>query len=226
MTMLKFNMAKVMGCAILVTFFCLLSKAQYVKDIDGKVYKMVKIGQRYWTTENLSVVRFLNGDSIFEAKTPEEWEKAGLSKKPAWCYYDNNVGNGKLYGKLYNWYAVSDPRGLAPKGLHIPTNADWTALTKSQGGVDIAGIKMKNTTGWNPKSKGTNRSGFTGLPGGVRNGAGIFSGINDKGQWWSKSETIGGTNQGYSIMLSYSSDEVAYSSKDKEYGFSVRVVAD
>jgi len=98
---------------------------------------------------------------------------------------------------------------LAPKGSHISTNADWTALTKSQGGVDIAGIKMKNTTGWNPKSKGTNRSGFTGLPGGIRNGAGIFSGINDMGQWWSISETIGEANQGYSVMLSYSSVDVA-----------------
>jgi len=69
-----------MGCIILVSFFCFFSNAQYVQDIDGKVYKMVKIGQRIWTTDNQSVVRFLNGDSIFEAKTPEEWEKAGLSK--------------------------------------------------------------------------------------------------------------------------------------------------
>ncbi len=226
MAMLKVNRLKYLGFTIVVTFFSLSVNAQSIKDIDGKVYKTVKIGQKTWTAENLSVIRFLNGDSIFEAKTPEEWHQAGISKKPAWCFYDNNVANGKLYGKLYNWYAVADPRGLAPKGSHIPTNADWTALTKSQGGVDIAGIKMKNTTGWNPKSKGTNKSGFTGLPGGTRNGAGIFSGINDKGQWWSVSETIGGTNQAYSVMLSYYSVEVSYETKDKEFGFSVRVVED
>ena len=224
--MLKVYRLKHFGFIIMVTFFSLSVNAQFIKDIDGKVYKTVKIGQKTWTAENLSVIRFQNGDTIFEAKTPEEWKKAGLSKKPAWCHYDNNISYGRLYGKLYNWYAVVDPRGLAPKGSNIPTNADWTALTKSQGGVDIAGIKMKNTTGWNPKSKGTNNSGFTGLPGGIRNEAGIFSGINDQGQWWSISETIGGTNQVYSVMLSYYSVEVSYETKDKEFGFSVRVVVD
>ena len=224
--MLKVNRLKHFVFIFMVIFFSLSVNAQFIKDIDGKVNKTVKIGQKTWTAENLSVIRFQNGDTIFEAKTPEEWQKAGLSKKPAWCFYNNNVANGKLYGKLYNWYAVADPRGLAPKGSHIPTNADWTALTKSQGGVDIAGIKMKNSTGWNPKRKGTNKSGFTGLPGGIRNGAGIFSGINDQSQWWSISETIGGTNQVYSVMLSYFSVEVSYETKDKEFGFSVRVVED
>ena len=72
-------------------------------------------------SKNLNVSRFRNGEIIFEAKTIEEWEKAGENKTPAWCYYNNNPTNGAKYGKLYNWYAVNDIRALAPKGWHIPS---------------------------------------------------------------------------------------------------------
>ncbi len=73
-------------------------------------------GTQKWTTANLNVSSFANGDSIFEARSAEEWEKAGVDQKPVWCNYDNDPNNGAKYGKLYNWYSVNDPRGLAPKG--------------------------------------------------------------------------------------------------------------
>ena len=95
---------------------------------DGKEYKTVVIGNQTWMAENLNVGRFRNGELIPEAKTLEEWQEAIDEKKPAWCYYDNDIKKGELYGKLYNWYAVNDPRGLAPLGWHIPTINEWNNL--------------------------------------------------------------------------------------------------
>jgi uncharacterized protein (TIGR02145 family) len=108
----------------------------------------VTIGTQVWTTKNLNVTTFRNGDPIPQAKTDAEWKAAGENKKPAWCYYDNNAANGAKYGILYNWYAVNDPRGLAPVGFHIPTDSEWDALVTFLGGEDVAGKKMKSTSGW------------------------------------------------------------------------------
>ena len=85
----------------------------------------VTIGTQVWMTKNLDVATFRNGDPIPEAKSNEEWEKAGENKQPAWCYYNNDPANGAKYGKLYNWYAVNDPRGLAPEGWHVPNIDEW-----------------------------------------------------------------------------------------------------
>lgn len=89
-------------------------------------YKTVAIGTQVWMKENLNVSTFRNGEPIPEAKTAEEWKAAGEAEQPAWCYYDNDPKNSAKYGKLYNWYAVNDPRGLAPVGWHVPTDSDWT----------------------------------------------------------------------------------------------------
>ena len=109
----------------------------------------VAIGKQIWTSKNLDVSKFRNGEAIPLAKTNAEWESAGENQQPAWCYYENKTANGTTYGKLYNWYAVNDPRGLAPNGYHVPTDAEWTTLTDYLGGDSIAGTKMKSTSGWN-----------------------------------------------------------------------------
>lgn len=218
----RIRILAIFGYILVAAFFSLSVNAQSVKDIDGKEYKTVKVGPKEWMAENLGVARFRNGDAIPEAKTPEEWVMAGKEGKPAWCYYENDSNNCALYGKLYNWFAVIDPRGLAPEGWHTASNADWTALTKSQGGVDVAGSKMKSATGW--ASIGTNKSGFTGLPGGTRSEKGKFAGIDKLGQWWSTSNVIGGTTLVYSLMLSNSSMEVSYLKMEKGFGYSVRAV--
>ncbi len=98
-------------------------------------YKSVKIGTQIWMTENLNVSTFRNGEPIPEAKTEEEWKKAGENKQPAWCYYNNDPKNGAKYGKLYNWCAVNDIRGIAPTGWHIPSYDEWTILINAQGGI-------------------------------------------------------------------------------------------
>jgi uncharacterized protein (TIGR02145 family) len=103
----------------------------------------VQIGTQVWMTKNLDLSTFRNGDPIPEAKTEEEWTKAGENHQPAWCYYDKDVTNGAKYGKLYNWYAVNDARGLAPVGYHIPTDDEWMDLEDFLG--PDAGDKMKST---------------------------------------------------------------------------------
>jgi uncharacterized protein (TIGR02145 family) len=112
----------------------------------------VTIGTQVWMTKNLDVSTFRNGDPIPQAKTEEEWKKAGENRQAAWCYYDNVPANGAKYGKLYNWYAVSDPRGLAPAGYHIPSDAEWTKLEDYLG--SDAGTKMKSKSGWNSYTTG------------------------------------------------------------------------
>lgn len=129
----------------IATSICSAQQYGTLKDLrDGKVYKTVKIGTQTWMAENLNVDRFRNGDLIPQAKSDEEWKAAGENGKPAWCFYDNNPKNGEKFGKLYNWYTVSDPRGLAPKGWHIPSDKEWTVLTEYLGGGEKAGAKMKS----------------------------------------------------------------------------------
>jgi hypothetical protein len=118
----------------------------------------VTIGTQVWMTKNLDVATFRNGDPIPEAKTKEEWTKAGQNKQPAWCYYDNDPANGAKYGKLYNWFAVNDPRGLAPIGYHVPTDPEWTKLTDFLGGIGVAGAKMKSKSGWNSYTSGGSKT--------------------------------------------------------------------
>ncbi|MGV9003096.1 FISUMP domain-containing protein [Flavobacterium sp.] len=157
-----------------------------VTDIDGNVYQTVVIGTQTWTQTNLNVSKYRNGDTIPQVTNQSTW--ANLTTG-AWCYYQNNTANGATYGKLYNWYAVNDPRGLAPAGYHIPSDAERITLTTFLGGESIAGGKMKSTTGWNsPNTAATNSSGFTGLPGGCRNDYGSFYFIGETGYWWSSSE--------------------------------------
>lgn len=152
-------------------------------------------------SSNLSTEKFRNGDLIPEAKTEAEWKQASIEGKPAWCIYNNDKANEEKYGKLYNWYAVIDPRGLAPEGWHIPGDDEWKKLTEFLGGDDAAGVMLKNNNGWleNVESpdttkkvmvngNGTNSSGFTALPGGYRDEFGSFKNIGEDGSWWTSSD--------------------------------------
>ena len=94
-------------------------------------YKSINIGKQVWMQENLIVDKFQNGDVIQEINTAKKWKEAREKKQPAWCYYNFDKKNGDKYGKLYNWFAVNDSRGLAPAGWRIPKEEDWTTLEKS-----------------------------------------------------------------------------------------------
>ena len=179
----------------------------------------IKIGDQTWTTKNLDVDTYCNGDSITHVEDEEEW--ANLTTG-AWCYYENESGIGKKYGKLYNWYAVNDPRGLSPKGYHIPSDAEWTILNDNLG--DKAGTKMKSTSGWDDDGNGTNSSGFAGLPGGYRNSDGNFSSVGAFGYWWSSSENY--SYYAWFRNLYNKNDSVNRSYNYKLFGLSVRCLSD
>ena len=194
-----------------------------VTDIDGNKYKTAIIGYQEWMTENLNVTRYRNGDTIPQVQDPEEWNKLSTG---AWCYYENKTTYGSLFGKLYNWYAVTDPRGLAPEGWHIPYMLDWKSLVDFLGEKN-AGRKMKTNYEWLEDGEiSTNESEFTGLPGGYRGAMkksenkGEFYNIRTDGAWWS----ISNYNDDivYGVNLNAYSNEIKFYRQNMNNGLSVR----
>ncbi len=191
----------------------------------------VKIGTQVWTSKNLDVSTFRNGEAIPEAKNAKQWDYASNNKTASFCYYKFDSNNGKVYGKLYNWYAVNDSRGLAPKGYHIPSDAEWNVLTNFLGGENIAGQKMKNVPrGYGfgglivPNFKGTGSSGFNGLPGGGWDYDGSRYGMLEGGHWWSSSEND--INFAWTRGLSGYDTKVHRRNTYMRGGFSVRCIKD
>lgn len=193
-----------------------------VKDIDGFEYKIVRVGGQTWMAQNLGVTRFRNGDPIMEANSPEEWQRADRERIPAWCYYDNDPANGPLYGKLYNWYAASDPRGLAPAKWRIPNEIEWMRMIDYLGGKIKAGIQLKDSNGWKDDGNGVNKTGFKALPGGNRSERGTFNGIGNYGYWWSAQEHASETAEGFDMGYKYK--EINKFAFRKGNGFSIRCV--
>ena len=184
----------------------------------GKNYDEVNIGYQVWMTKNLDVATFRNGDPIPDAKTNEEWKKAEENKRPAWCYYDNDPTNGEKYGKLYNWYAVNDPRGLAPEGWHIPSDAEWSTLT------DFLAVENENTCGWNENGVYTTHSGFSGHASGQRRVRGTFGYLGINGTWWSSTEKP--LERAWFRFIKYNYRGIIRSHANKAEGFSVRCIKD
>ncbi|MEO5581965.1 MAG: fibrobacter succinogenes major paralogous domain-containing protein [Saprospiraceae bacterium] len=173
--------------------------------------------------ENLNVSTYQNGDTIPQV-CYSGWDELTTG---AWCYYDNETQNGNVYGKLYNWFAVHDPRGLAPKGWHVPSDAEWTILTDTLGSGE--GTKMKSTSGWNDhlgiSGNGDNNSGFAGLPGGFRREFFYsFNGVGRSGSWWSSSEN--NTSSAWYRNLGYNNGSVLRDYGFKRTGLAVRCLRD
>jgi uncharacterized protein (TIGR02145 family) len=118
-----------------------------LKDIDNNTYSFVSMGEHLWTTSNLKVTHFRNGEAIPQAQGAADWLKATKTKSPAWCYYEDAQGIDQTT-VLYNWYAVNDPRGLAPDGTHIPSINEWTNLINTIGGIKKCARIFKSTEGW------------------------------------------------------------------------------
>ncbi len=152
----------------------------------------VTIGNQVWMKKNLDTDRYANGDLIPQASYNEEWHDEINNEKGAWCYYNNNPTNGAKYGRLYNWYAVSDSRGLCPAGWHVPSDGDWKILQEFLGGEKEAGAKMKAISPlWKkPNIGATDESGFSALPGGERSYSDYgssFMRISETCEFWSSS---------------------------------------
>lgn len=203
--------------------FLIFSVNSQVKDIDGNTYKTIVIGSQTWTAKNLNVSKYRNGDVIPQVQNPEQW--ASLTTG-AWCYYENKTANGTTYGKLYNWYAVNDSRGLAPLGYHIPSKDEWTILYRFLG--NQAGTKLKSSQGWKGTDlagNGVNTVGFNGLPSGQRDVVGRFITLGTNGYWWSTSI---GFNQLYRLGFDfncYGGELCGHDASDVD-GLSVRCVKD
>jgi uncharacterized protein (TIGR02145 family) len=208
-------------CLLILSTFTIISCTSGVKDIDGNNYKTVRIGVQTWMSENLDVSRFRNGDSIPEVKSAEEWIKSGKEGKPAWCYISNNPENRKKFGKLYNWYAETDPRGLAPKGWHAASDDEWAKLISYLGGGIPAALKIRLT---GLSETGVDPNGFSGAPGGCRNNFGVFYGTDSFGYWWSTTEN--NSSSGWMYVLNYVKCDINSFDKNKIYGASVRCIQD
>jgi uncharacterized protein (TIGR02145 family) len=125
------------------------------KETPSAEFKTVTIGSQVWMAENLNVATFRNGDTIPEVKSAADWLAAYRAESPAWCYYNNDPKNAEKYGKLYNWYAVNDPRGLAPVGWHVPTDKEWQTMISSVGGMTKAFGELQKPEGFAAKPAGS-----------------------------------------------------------------------
>ncbi len=202
-------------------------KSYILSSIDSVIfyidqYQPLTIGSQVWMLKNLNVDHYRNGDSIPEVKDPDEWYSL---KTGAWCYYNNETSFGLIYGKLYNWYAVNDPRGLVPIGWHIPSTFEWEELSEYLGGENIAGAKLKEKgiTHWAyPNEGATNESGFSALPGCDRLFNGDFSSIGFGGYWWSATDITSQVALGR--YLYYDSINMSLTDFFKVSGMSVRCI--
>jgi uncharacterized protein (TIGR02145 family) len=166
-----------------------------VSDIDGNIYHTVIIGTQQWMVENLKVTRYRNGDTIPNVIDSLAWYDLTTG---AYCNYGNSPGKAITYGRLYNFYTISDTRNICPAGWHVPSSEEWTTLIDFLGGENVAGGKMKElgTTHWEWTYKDfTNDYGFTALPGGRRSGGddpyldneykGRYAFFGNQAYWWS-----------------------------------------
>jgi len=226
-----------------------------VTDIDGNIYKTVKIGDQWWMAENLKVKRYNNGDSInyvgevggFGILDSSKWNNTITG---AYCIIDNSSStsqnyNGKMFGFLYNYYSVGDPRKIAPVGWHIPSDEDWKQmeiyLGMSSSDADkinwrgnTQGNKLRINTGWfmlQPPASysvwGTNESGFTAIGGGccMYNGVWGNPGTFSTGFWWTSTINIT-NNQPWYRYLDYQKANIFRFYGSMTYGFSIRCVKD
>jgi uncharacterized protein (TIGR02145 family) len=190
--------------------------------------KSIRIGTQEWTTENLDVSKFRNGEPIMEADTYEAWEKACVDGTPVWCYYKNEPVKYKSMGKLYNFWAVADKRQLAPEGWHVPKDEEWAVLAKELGGVDLAGKSMKTRNGWIGDEDGDNKSGFTAIAAGYRSHqrpayyGGPFFEAGEAAYWWSTTRYL--VDNSFCRTLSSRNSRLEKNSFVMTAGLSVRLV--
>jgi uncharacterized protein (TIGR02145 family) len=211
-------MKTIKGVATLVMLIGLVASS------SGQTKGAKKIGDQVWMIQNLNTDVFRNGDAIPEAKSDQEWQAAGKQGKPAWCYYQNDLTAGKKYGRLYNWYAISDSRGISPPGWRVPSAAEWQALIDAAGG-EIAGgaLKSRGTSDWqSPNAGATDDSSFSALPGGYRDPKGGFSNMGHYAAFWTATEC--GPLSAWARHLSRGDSKVYLNGIGKNYGFSVRCI--
>lgn len=196
-----------------------------VTDIDGNIYPTIIIGAQEWMAQNLRASKYRNDDAIPNVTDDTDWSNLNTG---AFAWYDNDNNFEQPYGKLYNWYAVNDGRGLCPTGWHVPSDSEWTILTDTLGGIGFAGGRLKEVSQvrWSfPNEGATNKSGFTGIPGGYRqNGNGSFTSFRFTGHWWSSTEVS--SDAAWARILRYNDVRASRNLIFKKDGYSVRCIRD
>lgn len=230
---------KKMGIILfLLSIGALYSCDNQPKNEDENGFKTIVAGNQIWMADNLSVNKFRNGELIPQAKTYEDWETSKQQRSPVWCYYDFNPEYGKTYGKLYNWYAVNDPRGLAPEGWHVASANDWDELIKLAGDNKNAAklLKSSGNTLWektDPQIQDPFE--FSAKPGGrltseVEGDIYGFIFIGRLGMWWSKDEKNDQHAVSYSMYSqnnNYTQNSIDKNTWTPKYAAnSVRIVSD
>jgi len=192
-----------------------------IKDVDGNIYNVIRIGSQLWIKENLKTTKFYDGTIIPLVIDNINWQNL---TKSGYCLYDNNESNKNIYGNLYNWYAVFNDR-LCPVGWHVPTENEYLILESFLDDALIAGGKLKETgtIHWlSPNTGATNETNFTALPGGMRNINGEFKDINNKGFWWAFTDQS--NLDAWERRLEYNSEKIFRIFTDKKIGKSVRCI--
>jgi uncharacterized protein (TIGR02145 family) len=182
--------------------------------------EVVNIGNQYWHVKNLNTNIFSNGDHIPEAKSIEEWTTAVKERKPVWCNYNNQESLGKLYGKLYNFYAVKDIRNLAPIGFRIANQNDWLELEEFLG-ESYSGKKLKSKNGWELEN-GLDEFNFCALPGGYRYHNYEFLDEGRKASWWTADSE--GDNHAWNRNLNFNYNRIFKATYDNGCGMSIRCI--
>jgi uncharacterized protein (TIGR02145 family) len=224
-----------------------------VNDYDGNTYKTVKIGNQWWMAENLKTTHFSNGTEIPFIENNESWDNLQLSDK-AYCYYNDSITHANTYGALYTWAAAMNGDGsselipslvpgICPVGWHLPSDGEWIVLEMQLGmtydeawllgwrGIN-EGTKMKAKEGWDNNGSGTNNSGFSALPAGIRSNQGLFSELGKATYYWSTTEYINNADYAFTRKLYYNQSGVGwfhanhYYGYPKDFGLSVRCVKD
>jgi uncharacterized protein (TIGR02145 family) len=203
----------------------------YGNDISFTTYSnvpappaAVTICSQVWMTKNLDVTAYRNGDPIPQVTDAGQWQNLTSG---AWAYVNGDPATNGNYGKVYNWYAVNDPRGLAPAGWHIPSQTEYSSLVNCLGTEYIAGGKLKTsgTSDWMaPNTGASNSSGFTALPGGRRSGAGAYNSFGTQGLFWTV--TAQSATNAWGVSLLYSSAGTSFTSVQNKEGAMVRCVKD
>jgi uncharacterized protein (TIGR02145 family) len=201
------------GVIVLLVFILALSDYSGTSLLNNH---SISIGGQRWMDKNLDVSEFSNGDLINEAATNEEWILAANEHRPAWCYYNNDSSNHRTTGRLYNWYAVIDPRGLAPKGWHIPKKNEWEEFIKRLEENHNNSAVIKSIGGWGMSSaEATGSTHFDALPTGCRDFNGLFIGGGCYANFWA-------SNFNYVFQVSCMDSSFSLESHSGKWGFSVR----
>lgn len=196
-------------------------------DQEGNEYKTFYINGQTWMAENLRTRKYRNGDNIPKIVNNTTWVNLTTG---AYCNYNNteNIDTIATYGRLYNWYTISDSRNLAPKGWHVATNTDWELLALLLGGENVAGFKFRENGDYHWYGFGeyaTNESGLTILPSGVRSPSdGTFCCIGAEGIYWSSTQA----DDSYAWIIPFvmTSSECVRISNHMGHGFAIRCVKD